>query len=232
MEPGNNASLTKTFAALVFAFAAMFIIAIIFKVTMMPKDERYKRTCMQGAASAVLDANAAYEEDISGGPAPRPRLYSSFPWINPERKPENKLMKKAWNFCNDVLSHEQRNSDVRNTMVSTAIGSHNISAAQTIIEHIKSGWGIGGDIEAQKAILGKGVSDWGAHGRDQDVQEVLSKYDEALAETSTAAVTARILSDGVFSTKDLCAHSAAVIKFKLVKDPAAFLKSLKCDTAK
>lgn len=229
MESGKNSSLSKTFASLALAFAIIFIVCVVFKVTMMPKDERYKRTCMQGAASAALDANAAYEEDLSGGPAPRPSLYSSFPWINPEKKPENKLMEKTWNFCNDVLAQEQHSSNLRNTMTSTAVGSHNISAANTLIEHIAKGWGIGNDIEAQKAILSKAVSDWGTHGRDQDVQELLSKYDEALAEPTTAAVASRILSFGRFDTKDICAHSATFIKFKMVKDPASFLKSLKCD---
>lgn len=222
--------LATTFAALGLALAIMFILVWFFKAKMMVPEERFKRECIQGASLAVMNNNAASPEDLASGPAPRPRLFKTFPWYSIEAKPDNKLLLKVYNFCDSVFLQQQHNQVLYNAMYGKAAGTHTEGAARILVDHIDSGWGSGQDTQNQRKILIAAINDWRTlGGPDSEAQDVLAKYDHIINDPAFSANMSRIVTDGRFDgSRDICGHADAFNKFNIAKDPAAFLKALAC----
>jgi len=86
MEQKNGSIITGVAAAAA-AFVVMFLVVLFFKYKMMPSDERFQRTCMQGVATEVINAGAAKDGALTNGGPAHVKLYATFPWISMKKAP-------------------------------------------------------------------------------------------------------------------------------------------------
>lgn len=217
-QGAESLSPAKLAAGLAAALAAVFVLVTLFRVTLMPQDERYLRGCMQDTAR------------LTGHGGFSARLYRSFPWFSPGVEPRDPGMKKVWNFCKEMYSRESDSHALHGAMSATVEGSHTYAAAMQVVQRIDKGWSEFPDSKKQREILQKALDTWDVNGHNPDVQRILEGYNERVSQPDTIQNYHRIFTvrQGRFESRDICRHRMLFEKWRVAANPAHAYSRIPC----
>jgi hypothetical protein len=208
----------KLGAGLLAALGVIFVIVMLFKIVLMPQDERYLRGCMQETAQ------------LAGRSGLKARMYRTFPWYSPNVEPKNKGLHNVWSFCKEAYSRESASQALYSSMRSSVEGSHLQNAAVQVVQRIDNGWSVSRDTAHEREVLSAAIPTWDVNGHNTDVQRILESYNSRVSEPSRTEDYDRIFSlrKGHFSKQDICRNSMLFEKWKVAQNPAAAYRRIPC----
>lgn len=214
----ESASPVKLAAALLAALAVLFVVVLVFKIVLMPQDERYLRGCMQETAQ------------LAGLSGARARMYRTFPWYSPNLEPKAKSMNRVWNFCKETYARESGSRALYSAMRSSVEGSHPHGAAVQVVQRIDNGWSVSKDTAHEREVLTAAISTWDVNGHNTDVQRILESYNSRVSRKSRIKDYQRIFEvrKGRFDKQDICRNSMLFEKWKVAQNPAAAYRRIPC----